>query len=205
MELNKYSCRICFDEFENRNEVICPCKCDGSMKYICKTCMKTCLDMEDTTKNNIQCGICKNNYVRKVPNVYQKINSEVRDEVLFGIGVVSTLFTSLIYISNINFLFIFILIIVYFISLLTIIKYQSYSEYSFYILLFLYLSVIFTPMYIGKKILILWILALMIKISYHLINDVWDNLYLVKYNKIVKNLKCNIFDFDLNKFISNIF
>lgn len=48
-------CRICFEEDDN---LICPCKCNGSIKYIHNSCLNTIIEY----KRNMMCEICKTKY-----------------------------------------------------------------------------------------------------------------------------------------------
>ena len=50
------SCRICYDEFPIEN-LYDPCKCDGSMKYICNDCFKLTIIYQGK-----QCRTCHNYY-----------------------------------------------------------------------------------------------------------------------------------------------
>lgn len=62
-------CRICLEEEYPENELICPCKCAGTMKYIHVDCLKEWLDSKKLTYNGekvksffwkaLECELCK--------------------------------------------------------------------------------------------------------------------------------------------------
>lgn len=70
---NEKFCRICFegeDENKEKNPLICPCLCDGSLKHIHQDCLKHWLfQREDSDQNYLigaRCEICKHMYHIKV-------------------------------------------------------------------------------------------------------------------------------------------
>lgn len=56
-----YTCRYCYEEFSSRNDVLCPCECDGDLKYICKECLLKDVSVSQGDRNT-KCPTCKNSY-----------------------------------------------------------------------------------------------------------------------------------------------
>lgn len=91
-----YSCRICYDDFEDRDDVICPCNCNGDMKYICIDCFKK---LTSNTKNSSfreECPTCKGKYLFNTSTisayqeelVFRKILLSVSTIILVGLIVI---------------------------------------------------------------------------------------------------------------------
>ena len=56
-------CRICFDSnHEERGNLISPCKCSGSQKYIHEECLQRWRDEEINQANRDSCEICRTNF-----------------------------------------------------------------------------------------------------------------------------------------------
>lgn len=64
------SCRICYDDFPIEN-LHNPCKCDGSLKYICNDCFK-----ETIICQGHQCGICHSIYSQHPQYSFKEILSQ---------------------------------------------------------------------------------------------------------------------------------
>ncbi len=54
-----YECRVCYEYFENRKDVIAPCKCIGTSHYICIPCF----DRQREVGNTNKCQTCNFSYV----------------------------------------------------------------------------------------------------------------------------------------------
>jgi hypothetical protein len=50
-------CRICLSE-ENEKDIVSPCDCKGSVKYVHKECLQKWVDV----KGSLKCDICKERY-----------------------------------------------------------------------------------------------------------------------------------------------
>lgn len=60
---NNKKCRICYDEIETQsNKLICPCKCNGSIKWIHEKCLIKWIDIS----HKMKCQQCKYNYKTKI-------------------------------------------------------------------------------------------------------------------------------------------
>ena len=73
MNSDQITCRICLDgETEEDDELITPCKCAGTMKYIHFKCLKEWLDSKKTFKESvnsfsctwkqIECDLCREKF-----------------------------------------------------------------------------------------------------------------------------------------------
>ncbi|OMJ79436.1 hypothetical protein SteCoe_20537 [Stentor coeruleus] len=52
-------CRICFEHENESNPIICPCRCNGTMKYIHEECLKSWILSQSRDLNEFSCDICK--------------------------------------------------------------------------------------------------------------------------------------------------
>ncbi len=60
-------CRICLDG-ENEDEMITPCHCDGTMRYVHKKCLNNWLEINKDTEKYHRCSECKTYYKRTNEN-----------------------------------------------------------------------------------------------------------------------------------------
>lgn len=58
-------CRICLEEESDRSKLIKPCRCDGSSKYVHKTCLHTWIKTGYGGPRYLQCQACHASYIRK--------------------------------------------------------------------------------------------------------------------------------------------
>ena len=64
---NPKECRICADD-DSSQQLISPCRCSGSLKYVHKKCLLTWIQ----TRGSTQCGVCLTHYtcnviIRRIP------------------------------------------------------------------------------------------------------------------------------------------
>ncbi|OMJ83438.1 hypothetical protein SteCoe_15604 [Stentor coeruleus] len=57
--LQEKLCRICFEHENESNPVICPCRCNGTMKYIHEECLKSWIISQSRDLYEFSCDICK--------------------------------------------------------------------------------------------------------------------------------------------------
>lgn len=83
----EYECRCCYESFQDRKDVISPCKCLGSMKYICKQCFNEQREILDQGK----CRTCNFSYeygedekaIRTKKNMLSQNNRDYWANILF--------------------------------------------------------------------------------------------------------------------------
>jgi hypothetical protein len=63
--MEKTTCRICFDDDVVEN-MICPCKCKGSIKYVHRECLNKWRSISTVAENFKRCNQCKFEYVIEV-------------------------------------------------------------------------------------------------------------------------------------------
>ena len=68
-EESDFVCRICYDTDKNNNNMIFPCKCKGTMKWVHLECLEKWIRI---SKKKI-CGSCKYNYKMKRISLYPKL------------------------------------------------------------------------------------------------------------------------------------
>lgn len=64
--LAEFTCRICFEPESQKNFLITPCKCSGSMKYIHEECLKIWLLSQDKDLSISECDVCKTKFIMKI-------------------------------------------------------------------------------------------------------------------------------------------
>lgn len=52
-------CRICFEHESESNPIICPCRCNGTMKYIHEECLKSWIMSQNSDLYEFSCDVCK--------------------------------------------------------------------------------------------------------------------------------------------------
>ena len=63
VETEEKPCRICLISFSTeKNNLVRPCKCSGSIKYIHEECLKTWIVSQEKMLDNNQCNICHTKY-----------------------------------------------------------------------------------------------------------------------------------------------
>lgn len=61
-------CRICFDQETSEKQLITPCKCKGSSKYIHEECLSTWI-LSQTVSETKKCEVCKYTYNIKITTI----------------------------------------------------------------------------------------------------------------------------------------
>ena len=56
------SCRICFDQESPSHQLISPCRCSGSMKFVHEDCLKIWLLSQEKDLSDSTCDICKSGF-----------------------------------------------------------------------------------------------------------------------------------------------
>lgn len=86
-----YSCRICFDDEEERDKIIVPCKCNGSGKYVHKECLNMWLSTNRNNSNYERCNSCLLEYLREKDNKHEirKKADEIYNNILYSIVLIS--------------------------------------------------------------------------------------------------------------------
>lgn len=65
-ELEDAQCRICFDIESSGKDLIIPCKCTGSMKYVHEECLKIWLTTSSQDIKQSKCDICKHQFKMEI-------------------------------------------------------------------------------------------------------------------------------------------
>lgn len=202
--MEDFTCRFCYEEFSNRDDVISPCACSGSSKYVCKECLNKYMVIDRTDKKYTECPTCKQKYNRNVPKIHDSVNCDVRDEVCYGVGVLTLLTVMFLFLGKFQAIFIFCLLALYFMTACKILKNHANNVWLFAFLVFFYALLLFTPhkwSYIGYA---LWVILIYGYFGVRLISNGWDTLFESKYNSAVGKLSCWMFDFDLHRYVPGI-
>ncbi len=63
------TCRICFDS-EPINQLIKPCDCDGSSKFVHRQCLKKWIRLASNREAANRCMECRKEYIKKENNIF---------------------------------------------------------------------------------------------------------------------------------------
>ncbi len=63
-EMNYRQCRICLDEDDMTN-LIAPCRCNGSVKYVHRDCIQTWIRFTENPDLKKKCSMCQTEYICK--------------------------------------------------------------------------------------------------------------------------------------------
>lgn len=198
----EYECRICFETFDKRKDVISPCKCAGSMKHVCKTCLNKFIGMDSENKRYTTCPSCKSNYLRNTPKIDIDVSLESNNEIIYEIGFLSFIVPLLLLIGKNKNIMVAVLLIVYFLSMIHAVELLNDDSWGITLLIFMFVFIMWTPekiAYIGYS---TWLILLYAFFSYRIIDVVWDKIFTTKYNNVLRTLKCDMFDFDMNSFVN---
>ena len=67
--MNYHQCRICLDEDDMTN-LIAPCRCNGSVKYVHRDCIQTWIRSTDNPDLKKKCAMCQTEYICKPRPTY---------------------------------------------------------------------------------------------------------------------------------------
>jgi hypothetical protein len=200
---DEYTCRICFEDFSDRNKVIVPCKCSGTQKYVCKECLNAYLNTDSNNIKYTTCPSCKSQYVRELPDISLSVNDEVRDEVLYGLAIITVI--TLGFLDGVNTsVYIFFVLCLYFYTICVYITSTIINVYLYYFILLMYFFVLFTPRKISRFIYCIWTIFMFSLSAKRLICEKWDLLLKNKVLKFSQNIKCQMFDFDIHRYVPGI-
>lgn len=188
-----YTCRICYEDEKDRDKFIVPCKCDGSIKYICKECFNKILESDKNNSNYNICTICNTRYKRDMPK--HDVSSEVLRDALYSLCEIIILIFFLISFCELMPCAI-IFFIFYIISMYFIISNFGSNDCLLSILLIYYYYILST----GCKSIHgnVFGILLFCGFSYNLLNSSWKHIEEIKLAKLIQNIKSRIYDFDLN-------
>jgi hypothetical protein len=199
--MSTFDCRFCQEEFTNRTDVICPCKCSGSQKYVCKECLNKYMGTVSPDIKYTTCPTCKANYVREGRNYGDsQHNDDVRDEVLMGIGflLLITVMFLVLGLNEVFFLFLILVIYFYTISAFTILI--GNSRYVTLVVLLFCIIMSMESKY-AYPVLALWVTYVFAALSYRLITVKWCELLNRKLSRIAQT---RMFDFDLSRYVNGV-
>jgi len=101
----KYECRICYDEESNKTNLIHPCACNGTNRYVHRKCLDEWRNFGEYTPNRKRCSECNQKYVMvfSYPNEEYNLHflSTNDDEFTYQAFIVSTCLISFSLIFNI--------------------------------------------------------------------------------------------------------
>ena len=84
-------CRICLDHFKENSNLIAPCHCTGTMKYVHNTCLKTWIEENNKNIAFAECEICKFKYKVKIKKKATVDKSKCKSFVCLYISFISSI------------------------------------------------------------------------------------------------------------------
>lgn len=201
-----YFCRYCHEVYEDRQDVIVPCKCSGGLKYLCKECFNSYIEKDQTSTKYEYCPTCKFKYNRDGSRLTEKINGETRDEIMYFTALLFLFTLFMFYIAKFSSVFMFAMIVLYFYAIAVAAHYSPLSANTFfYLTIFLYMFIIFSPKKMSYFFYGLLLLLVFGSLEYKLISKIWNDINDLKIMNKNKLEGCRIFDFDLNRFVAGMF
>ena len=196
-----YACKVCYEDFENRNDVINPCKCNGTLKFVCKECLNKMLK----SSNYKTCPTCRTDYKRNEKNYNYELSPSVTVEVLkivaffaFIILVIIKICESDAFFANIILAYIYInLIFLYFSGIFS----SSISAIMFYTIIF-FPEFFKFPNNIKFCLILTFYSMIFMFISYDTLTRTWMKIFNDKLK--LKNLTPMMFDFDLYSYVNGL-
>lgn len=88
---NNYECRICYEEEKNKKTLIHPCACDGTNRYVHRTCLNEWRLYGQNPHAKKKCMECRKQYIftKKYPQENYSIHLfSTGDEMLFQFGLI---------------------------------------------------------------------------------------------------------------------
>lgn len=201
-----YNCRVCFENFTNRTDVIVPCKCSGSGKYICKDCLNKYITNDKNDIKYTTCPSCKSKYIREQPKIPIDLNNETRDEVLYGVGVITLVTLGFLLGGKFSSVSIFFVLCLYFYSMAVFITASGGfgNTYIYWLILAVYFFVLFAPKKISYFVYGLWTISVFAFICKRILDVKWELLNNSKTLKLTEKLGCKMFDFGIGRYVPGI-
>lgn len=194
------TCRFCYEEFE-RDQLIVPCKCRGTGKFVCKECLVRCTSMETNEAQFTMCPTCKTRYKRETADYTNSINEQVKDVVLIKLGINTIALILFLLLGMNTAVFVLMLLILYMITVTYLLVYDR--NHNMVVGLWVVFAILmFAPHRISYYGYFIWCLALYGVIDYYILDQVWKKCSDGIYRQLIKNKKVRMFDFDLEKYVN---
>lgn len=88
----KKVCRICYEPKRDDDPLLMPCLCEGSMKYVHRSCIKKWIENSKVILDNPKCEVCKTQFaIQKKKNIVlnkEKCRKFVIDILIFFFGII---------------------------------------------------------------------------------------------------------------------
>lgn len=191
-----YSCKICYEDFKERDEVIVPCKCDGTMKYICKNCLSSVIKSNTNGENAAKCTICNTLYQRDISN--PDVSNEILAEILYKCGSIILLVLGVFMGSseNSNFFMFMISVLMYLaLSLINNLGFLGLEVMSY----------VFLAMSLGRAKIYMMYTGFLLGVRYMIeVMRNWDKVENRAIFDKLQNLKSKFFDFETHQYVDLI-
>lgn len=195
-------CRYCFESFELREDVICPCNCRGQNKFVCKSCLNTYMSVNNS--DNIKytkCPTCKTDYLRA-----QNINKHQIKKYLIITSVIDFSIIVLIFLAMFlacvlnDIVILFVLVILFIITFLRILAPLKEDIYVGYLLFIIPILFFFIDQTVACGLLLILLISLFCLIIFNYYPARCKDLEI----RMSKNKKTQMFDQDLKKFVDGV-
>lgn len=196
-------CRICFDD-ENKEDLISPCGCKGTMQFVHKECLNSWLANNKSDKRYFQCNECKKDYVRLKPS-----GQDAAVEFNMAIYTLSlTIFTSLVlvltlFLCGVSAIICFcVLFILYVMTVsMSVISQNTYSTWFFIVL---FAASIFSGRKIRTFVTDIWLILGYGFVSYLYVTDIWDDNKNCIISEYMSKVKPKMYDNYTMKYVDGV-
>lgn len=201
-EQNTITCKYCYTDFSSERDVINPCKCSGSMKFICRSCINQSMKANINSEKFSQCQDCKEFFKIQKEDKYYEISSKAFCDSFFIISCQILIAIVLIVVGIQNVFFVLFVFLIYILTLMFISSNAIMRNFNIAFLVFYYLATLFMEHKYSFYLYSLWILGLLIISSISLLDNTWNSLFRERYNTICTKINSLIFDNNAKKYVS---
>lgn len=201
--MEELTCKICYETFENRNDLINPCKCDGSLKYVCKSCFNKILESNKGNSNFTNCSVCRVAYKRECKNFHETVSSEILPNALLLIILSSFMVLLFFVLSEAGIFSVYLCIqIIYLFSVFSVSLNSLFDEDIIFVFILLMYIGMFSGVKIGEKIIKYWSFAIFCSFCYIILTDSWNSQYKTLINQAIANSNPLFYDLELNRYVN---
>lgn len=196
-------CKFCFGD-ENQENLIAPCGCTGSMRFVHKECLTNWLKNNKGDKRYFECNECKKEYKRLIPSDQDSIvDFEMSTYTLaltLGSAIILVLLLFLCGLSTL--LCSIILFILYVITVSSSIRRDNIL--LAWVLIFLFVVAIFSNRKIKTFIVSLWLLFGYGLCVHEYLDSLWFNTKQCILSNYMINIKPKIYDNYTRQYVEGV-
>lgn len=198
------TCRICFDD-ENQDELISPCGCTGSMKFVHKDCLNNWLQCNKGNKRYKECNECKKKYNRLEPSGQDEAVNFQMSSYVFCLTIASSLvLVMLLFLSGLSVILCTVILLILYIVTLTC-SLVANNNYVSWFLIFVFIVAMFSPRKIKTFVTDIWLILGYGLLTYNYVSNSWEDTRECISSNYISNLKPMMFDYHSNRYVDGVF